>query len=148
MRGLGGVRHTATLAAWVALGTAFAGCDGDVSRAEEQYVIASMPAEFESFAMYRAIDARPVPAEQAAEGHQGCQAIVRGPSGQRVREDLVLDANTEPSFDLDATRSTDGWRVSSESFTLIGQSTAAFHSRLVGCISAIRDRYRSQPEGL
>jgi hypothetical protein len=135
-----------TLAAFIC---ALAGCSDSVSEADVQFVIGAMPPQFQSLRMYHTVPENAAPFGSSAHGpvqlQQGCEAILLVSGGQK-RETVILESNTAASFDLDAIRTADGWKVTSDGLSPPSDNPVAFRTQFTNCVSAIEDKYRSEPE--
>ena len=62
-----------------------------------------------------------------------------------VQEVLILDGEGEP-FDLEATRTTPGRDVTASGSSSPKSDPNVFRARFIKCVSALEDKYRSEPE--
>ncbi|MEM5424898.1 hypothetical protein AB3X91_02400 [Paraburkholderia sp. BR14263] len=134
------------LAAFV---TALAGCGNAVSDSDIQFVTAAMPAQFEAFRMYGAVpfrDGSPgLSAHAPARLQQGCEAVVRSAKGS-FRESVVLDSESAEYFELDVSRTPDGWTVTTDSLAAPSGNSVGLRTQFTNCLTAIKDKLRAQPE--
>jgi hypothetical protein len=126
------------------------GCSDGISQSDVQFVVAGMPAQFQSLRMYHTVpdDAAPLgssAAHAAVRLLQGCEAILRLPGGEK-REAVTLGSDTAASFDLDAVRTADGWSVTSDGLSPPSDNPVAFRTQFTNCVSAIQDKYRAEPD--
>ncbi len=137
-----------TLAASIAI---LAGCGKDVSDSDIQFVTAAMPAQFEAFRMYGAVpfrDGSPgLSAHAPARLQQGCEAVIRAPKGS-FRESVVLDSESAEYFELDVSRTPDGWTVTTDSLAAPSGNSVGLRTQFTNCLTAIRDKLRAQPESV
>jgi hypothetical protein len=132
------------LAAFVTLLT---GCWNNVSQADEEFVAATMPAQFESFGMY---NEGWTPSSQGSGGassiaRQGCWAIIH--AGHReTREAVVLENVTGRPFNIDAKRTASGWTVTSQDIASETGGSTGFREFVTSCVNAIQDKFRANPE--
>ncbi|WP_090688782.1 hypothetical protein [Paraburkholderia phenazinium] len=128
---------------------ALAGCSDSVSDSDVQFVIGAMPSQFQSFRMYLTAPENAAPLGSSVHGavqlQQGCEAMILAPGGQK-RETVILESRSAASFDLDVIRTADGWNVTSDGLAPPGNNPVAFRTQLTSCVSAIEDKYRSEPE--
>lgn len=142
------IRHGLTAIAAVGLIGSIAGCDNGISAVDAQFVAASMPSEFEALRMYGAAKENPLRDPNAgarSQLKQGCQATIRTATGYE-EEMLVLDDQGAPAFDLDVTRTSRGWDVTSNGLSLPQDNPNAFRTKFIKCVAAIKDKYRAEPE--
>lgn len=135
-----------TLAACVAV---LAGCGNAVSDSDIQFVTAAMPARFEAFRMYGAVpfrDGSPgLSAHAPAKLQQGCEAVIRSAKGS-FRESVVLDSESAEYFELDVSRTPDGWTVTTDSLAAPSGNSVGLRTQFTNCLAAIKDKLRAQPE--
>jgi hypothetical protein len=115
------------------------GCSDGISQSDVQFVVAGMPAQFQSLRMYHTVpdDAAPLgssAAHAAVRLLQGCEAILRLPGGEK-REAVTL-----------AVRTADGWSVTSDGLSPPSDNPVAFRTQFTNCVSAIQDKYRAEPD--
>lgn len=132
-----------------AISSLVTGCSDGISETDVAFVAAGTPPQFETMRMYGA--APDTIAVNGSKGHiagglrQGCQAIIR--SGSReVRETVIFEDEPGAPFDLDATRTADGWNVTSDGLTPPSTDPVGFRTRFTRCVNAIRDKYAAEPE--
>ncbi|MEX3942103.1 MULTISPECIES: hypothetical protein [Paraburkholderia] len=134
-----------TLAAYVAI---LAGCGNAVSDSDIQFVTAAMPSQFEAFRMYGAVpfrDGSPgLSAHAPARLQQGCEAVVRAAKGS-FRESVVLDSESAEYFELDVSRTSDGWTVTTDSLSAPSGNSVGLRTQFTNCLTAIKDKLRAQP---
>lgn len=134
-----------TLAAYVAI---LAGCGNAVSDSDIQFVTAAMPAQFEAFRMYGAVpfrDGSPgLSAHAPARLQQGCEAVVHSAKGS-FRESVVLDSESAEYFELDVSRTPDGWTVTTDSLSAPSGNSVGLRTQFTNCLTAIKDKLRAQP---
>lgn len=147
--GLVALRQTFTGIALVALIGALSACSDGISKSDVQFVIGAMPSQFQSLRMYHTAPENAAPFGSSAHAsmrlQQGCEAVLLVPGGQK-REAVILDSDTAASFDLDAIRTADGWSVTSDGLAPPGDNPVEFRTQFTNCVSAIEDKYRSEPE--
>lgn len=131
-----------------AISSLVAGCSDGISETDAAFVTAGTPPQFETLRMYGAASDNYAPgsgAHAAGRLHQGCMAIIRA-AGRDVRETVILEDEPGPSFDLDVTRTSDGWSVTSDGLTPPSTDPVGFRTRFTHCVNAIRDKYAAEPE--
>ncbi|MFM0040996.1 hypothetical protein PQR05_09280 [Paraburkholderia sediminicola] len=143
------LRHALAGILLAAISTLLTGCSDEIADADVAFVIAATPPQFESLRMYGAAP------ESVATGsrnthapgklHQGCLAIISA-EGREVRETVILEDEAGTPFDLDVTRTSDGWNVTSDGLTPPSADPVAFRTRFTSCVNAIRDKYAADPE--
>lgn len=125
------------------------GCSDQISSADVTFVAAMMPAGFESLRMYGEPPERVISVggyvHPSGGLRQGCEAIIRSSSGP-VHEAVILESASAKSFDLDAVRKPTGWDVTSDNFAPTSANTVEFRSQFTSCVSALEDKYQSDPE--
>lgn len=135
-----------TLAAFAGM---LAGCGNAVSDSDIQFVTSAMPAQFEAFRMYGAVpfrDGSPgLSAHAPARLQQGCEAVVRSAKGS-FRESVVLDSESAEYFELDVSRTPDGWTVTTDSLSAPSGNSVGLRTQFTNCLTAIKDKLRAQPE--
>jgi disulfide bond formation protein DsbB len=135
--------------ALVALIGTLAGCSDSMSETDVQFVIGAMPPQFQSMRMYLTAPENAAPfgssAHAAVKLQQGCEAVLTVPGGQK-REAVILESQSAATFDLDAVRTADGWNVTSDGLAPPGDHPVEFRTQFTSCVSAIEDKYRSEPD--
>ncbi|WP_233808026.1 hypothetical protein [Paraburkholderia sp. HP33-1] len=143
------LRHAFTGIMLVAISWLVTGCSDGISEADVAFVTAGTPPQFESLRMYGAAPDSIAPgrgnAHTAGGLHQGCQAIIRS-GGRVVRETVIFEDAPGISFDLDVTRTPNGWNVTSDGLTPPSTDPVGFRTRFTNCVNAIRDKYAAEPE--
>lgn len=133
----------------VALIGSLAGCSDSMSETDVQFVIGAMPPQFQSMRMYLTAPENAAPfgssAHAAVKLQQGCEAVLTVPGGQK-REAVILESQSAATFDLDAVRTADGWNVTSDGLAPPGDHPVEFRTQFTNCVSAIEDKYRSEPD--
>ena len=136
------------LAAFVGI---LAGCGNPVSDSDIQFVTAAMPAQFDAFRMYGAVpfrDGSPgLSAHAPTRLQQGCEAVVRSERGA-FRESVVLDSESAEYFELDVSRTPDGWVVTTDSLAAPSGNSVGLRTQFTNCLTAIKDKLRAQPEAI
>ncbi|CAE6771564.1 hypothetical protein R69927_06584 [Paraburkholderia domus] len=126
-----------------------AGCSDGISQTDVEFVAAAMPAQFESLRMYKTAPDNVAPIGSAAHApvqlQQGCEAIIQTAGGHK-REIVILDSRSAASFDLDAVRTSSGWSVTSDGLAPPADNPVGFRTQFSSCVSALVDKYRSEPE--
>jgi hypothetical protein len=132
-----------------AISSLVTGCSDGISDTDVAFVTAGTPPQFETLRMYGAAPDSVGPnggkAHIAGGLRQGCQAIIRAGT-REVRETVILEDEPGASFDLDATRTADGWTVTSDGLTPPSTDPVGFRTRFTHCVNAIRDKYAAEPE--
>ncbi|MFM0206954.1 hypothetical protein PQQ96_06050 [Paraburkholderia sediminicola] len=132
-----------------AISSLITGCSDGIAEADVAFVTAGTPAQFESLRMYGAVpDNIPLGSSNAhAAGrlHQGCQAII-SVDGRDVPVTVILENDQGASFDLDVTRTSDGWKVTSDGLRPPSTDPVGFRTRFTTCVNALRDKYAAEPE--
>ena len=125
-----------------------AGCTADISEEDERYVAASMPMQFESFRMYEiAPETNGFTSASRVHFRQGCYAAIR--DGRHVVSEWVVIPNeSNQVFDLDVTRTTGGWAISSDRIGPSRPDSRNFRTRFMNCLNAIQSKYQAQPESI
>lgn len=113
------------------------GCDR-LSRSDQQFVEATLPAAFDSFRMYSP--------GGASAGRQACTAGIRTAFGD-VEETAVLERGSGITFDVSATRDGLTWDISSDGVAPTDADSPLFRFLLVDCASTLQDKYRAEPAG-
>ncbi|WP_230559427.1 hypothetical protein [Paraburkholderia translucens] len=125
------------------------GCGDGISEADVAFVTAGTPPQFESLRMYGAAPDNIAPGSgnpHISGGlHQGCQAIIHTRGGE-VRETVIFEDEQGTAFDLDVTRTPNGWNVTSEGLTPPSADPVGFRTRFTNCVNAIRDKYAAEPD--
>jgi hypothetical protein len=140
------IRHVLTGSALAAFATLLNGCGNSVSHSDEEFVAATMPAQFEAFRMYNEgwTPSSPASGRAASRSRQGCWAIIRAAQGE-TREAVILENVSGKTFDIDATRTATGWTVTSQGLAPESGDSAGFRQFVTNCVSAIQDKFRSEP---
>lgn len=124
-------------------------CSDGMSDTDIAFVTAGTPAQFQSIRMYGAVPENLAPGagntKTTGRLRQACQAIIRA-GGRDVRETVILEDEPGESFDLDATRTADGWTVTSDGLRPPSVDPVGFRTRFTTCVNAIRDKYAAEPE--
>jgi hypothetical protein len=143
------LRRTFTGIVLAAISSLVTGCSDRISESDVAFVTVGTPSQFESLRMFGAapesIGQSLGKAHAPGRLHQGCQAIIRA-AGHDVRETVILEDEPGASFDLDVTRTSDGWNVTSDGLTPPSADPVGFRTRFTHCVNAIRDRYAAEPE--
>jgi hypothetical protein len=132
-----------------AISCLISGCSDGISDSDVAFVTAATPPQFQSLRMYgAAANSAPLGSSgvHAAGGlHQGCQAVISA-GGREIRETVILEDEPGANFDLDATRTADGWNVTSDGLTPPSTDPVGFRTRFTRCVNALRDKYAAEPE--
>lgn len=132
-----------------AISSLVTGCSDGISETDVAFVTTGTPPQFESLRMYGAASDNFAPGSGGTHApgrlHQGCMAIIRA-AGRDVRETVILEDEPGPSFDLDVTRTSDGWDVTSDGLTPPSTDPVGFRTRFTHCVNAIRDKYAAEPD--
>lgn len=132
-----------------AISSVVTGCSDGISNADVAFVTAGTPPQFEALRMYGAVpDNIPLgssSARTAGRLHQGCQAIIRS-ENRDERVTVILEDESGASFDLDVTRTPNGWNVTSDGLRPPSADPVSFRTRFTTCVNAIRDKYAAEPE--
>lgn len=143
------LRHAFTGIMLAAISCLVTGCSDGISEADVAFVTARTPPQFESLRMYGAAPDSIAPgsgnAHTSGRLHQGCQAIIRS-RGRHVREVVIFEDEPGTPFDLDVTRTPNGWSVTSDGLTPPSADPVGFRTRFTSCVNAIRDKYAAEPE--
>ncbi|PQV44377.1 hypothetical protein [Paraburkholderia sp. BL21I4N1] len=142
-------RHALACFTLAAMAGGLTACSDGMSDTDIAFVTAGTPAPFQSIRMYGAVPENMAPGlgNTHATGRlrQACQAIIRA-EGRDVRETVILEDEPGESFDLDATRTADGWTVTSDGLRPPSVDPVGFRTRFTTCVNAIRDKYAAEPE--
>jgi hypothetical protein len=143
------LRHALAGILLAAISTLLTGCSDEIAEADVAFVTAATPPQFESLRMYGAAPESVGTGSRNTHApgplHQGCLAIIRA-EGRDVRETVILEDESGTPFDLDVTRTSDGWNVTSNGLTPPSADPVAFRTRFTSCVNAIRDKYAADPE--
>jgi hypothetical protein len=124
-------------------------CSDNISQADVDFVSAGMPAQFQSLRMYGApLDPDPGSSRLTMKQgrlHQACAAMLQTAHNPE-REVVILENDSGKTFDLDATHTPEGWRVTSDGLNSPSADTVGFRTQFTNCISAIQEKYRAEPE--
>lgn len=108
-----------------------------------------MPAQFDALRMYGAVPVRDgsigLSAHSPARLQQGCEAVVRSARGD-FRESVVLDSESAEYFELDVSRTPDGWSVTSDGLAAPSDNSVGLRTQFTNCVAAIKDKLRAEPE--
>lgn len=143
------LRYTCAGIMLAAISSLISGCSDGISETDVAFVTAGTPPQFITMRMYGAAPDNVAP--NSGKAHisgglrQGCQAIIRAGS-REVRETVILEDEPGASFDLDAIRTEDGWKVTTEGLTPPSTDPVGFRTRFTHCVNAIRDKYAAEPE--
>lgn len=142
-------RGICTRIALAALVGNLAGCSSGVSDSDVKFIAAAMPPQFDSLRMYSAVpdsSGRSNTDAQASAGlRQGCVAIIRSGNGH-TRETVILDSKSAGLFDLEVTRTSSGWSVTSDGLAPPSDNSAGLRIQFTNCVSAIEDKFRAEPD--
>ncbi|WP_147394065.1 hypothetical protein [Paraburkholderia sp. BL23I1N1] len=130
-----------------AISSLITGCSDGMADADVAFVSAGTPPQFETLRMYGAAPDNVAPGGGAhVQGglRQGCQAIIRS-AGNEERVTVILEGEPGIPFDLDVTRTSNGWNVTSNGLTPPSTDPVAFRTRFTHCVNAIRDKYAAEP---
>jgi hypothetical protein len=132
-----------------AISSLVTGCSDGIAEADAAFVAAGTPPQFESLRMYGAVPDNIAPGSGNAHApsrlHQGCQAIIRV-DGRDVPETVILEDESGATFDLDVTRTSNGWNVTSDGLRPPSADPVGFRTRFTTCVNALRDKYAAEPE--
>ena len=132
-----------TLAACVGI---LAACGNSVSDSDVQFITAGMPPQFEALRMYGAVPHRDGSIGTSAHGlQQGCEAIIRAPGGA-FRESVILDSASSEYFELEISRTPDGWSVTTDGLAAPSGNSVGLRTQFTNCLAAIKDKYRAEPD--
>ncbi|WP_321962221.1 hypothetical protein [Paraburkholderia sp. J7] len=135
-----------TLAALIGV---LAGCGNAISDSDVQFVTAAMPTQFEAFRMYGAVPVRDGSNGLSSHGparlQQGCEAVIHSPRGA-YRESVVLDGGSAEYFELDVSRTPDGWVVTTDGLAEPSSNSVGLRTQFTNCLTAIKDKLRAQPD--
>jgi hypothetical protein len=124
-------------------------CSDDISDTDIAFVTAGTPSQFQSLRMYGAVpNSAPIgggSARTTGRLRQACQATILA-AGREERVTVILENVPGSPFDLDATRTSDGWNVTSDGLTPPSTDPVAFRTRFATCVDAIRDKFAAEPE--
>lgn len=143
-------RHALAGIMLAAIFTLLTGCSDEIAEDDVAFVTAATPPQFESLRMYGAAPESIATGSRSTQHspgklHQGCLAIILD-RGHEVRESVILEDESGIPFDLDVTRTSDGWNVTSDGLTPPSADPVAFRTRFTTCVNAIRDKYAADPD--
>ena len=132
-----------TVAAFVGI---LAACGNSVSDSDIQFITAGMPPQFEALRMYGAVPHRDGSIGTSSHGlQQGCEATIREPGGP-FRESVILDSQSAEYFELEVSRTPDGWSVTTDGLAAPSGNSVGLRTQFTNCLAAIKDKYRAEPD--